>query len=94
MYNVRLLIKALDINDDEEENTWKRKLDELRHQRGIIPKKIVNLKELEDKIDFLYLLNNALIMLLQEKKLFESAELKRIMDEIDLRDGKKDGKIK
>jgi hypothetical protein len=51
------------------------------------------IKELQDEVASLYLINYTLIELLQSKKVLNEEELRQKMDEIDLRDGKKDGKI-
>lgn len=51
------------------------------------------IKELQDEISSLYLVNYSLIELLQEKKIINTDEMNQKINEIDLRDGKKDGKV-
>ncbi|MFH1231444.1 MAG: hypothetical protein V1709_08110 [Planctomycetota bacterium] len=51
------------------------------------------IRNLQDNISSLYLINYALIELLQDKGIIDTETMKQKMDEIDLRDGKKDGKI-
>jgi len=51
------------------------------------------IKELQDEVASLYLINYTLIELLQAKNVIDKVELEQKMNEIDLLDGRKDGKV-
>jgi len=76
-------------------------IDELRRSQRSLSRKhertVKNLKshlgEMEDWLGELALLNQTMLRLLLEKKAFSREELGRAMDEIDLIDGVRDGKV-